>query len=217
MANVPVGETIAAVAALGTAAFGLVDAAKAFWGGPSLSGFGYIRSALTPFAPALETVGSAMFFDTLKANWINGVALDDQKAKAKALIHLGINGQNAERLAAAAGVDTGGLETVAKKIDQGVDLDQQDIILIGRFDAIVSAKLDQAFERADQTYRTSTKLLAGLVAIGLALFGNISLGYPIPWYEATLVGLVSTPLAPMAKDLASSLATAANAIGSLKK
>ena len=39
-------KLIAAAGALGTAAFGLVDASKAFWGGMSNPGFGYIRKAV---------------------------------------------------------------------------------------------------------------------------------------------------------------------------
>jgi hypothetical protein len=37
---------IAAAGALGTAAYGLVDASKAAWGGMSNPGFGYIRDAV---------------------------------------------------------------------------------------------------------------------------------------------------------------------------
>jgi hypothetical protein len=43
---------IAAVGGLGAAAMGLVDASKAFWGGPSNFGFRYIRAAVERFVPA---------------------------------------------------------------------------------------------------------------------------------------------------------------------
>jgi hypothetical protein len=217
MTAVPLADGIAAVAALGTAAFGLVDASKALWGGPSLFGFGYIRGTLLPFAPALDVAGSDMFFSTLKANWINGVAIGDQKAKAKSLIHLGITGANAASLAKAADVDAAQLEAAAKKIDDGTALTVEELTLLGRFDAIVSAKLDEAFERADQAYRNGAKVLACGVAVGLAVWADLGLDLGLPWYEAVLAGLVSTPLAPIAKDLASSLQTAAGAVSALKR
>ncbi|HZQ12851.1 MAG TPA: hypothetical protein VFB31_08590, partial [Pseudolabrys sp.] len=95
-----VGDTIAAIAALGTAAYGLVDAMKAFGGGPSLVGYGRIKSALAPFDPALQALGNAPW-QTLRANWLNGVAKADQKAAAKSLIHLALSPGNATKLAAA--------------------------------------------------------------------------------------------------------------------
>ena len=68
-------KLIAAAGALGTAAFGLVDASKAFWGGMSNPGFGYIRKAVETL---LATAGGATAFGrteimaTLRANWLNG-------------------------------------------------------------------------------------------------------------------------------------------------
>ena len=73
---------------------GLVDASKAFCGGPSNFGFGYIKTAIEPFlvkAPGAATAfGNVQVLQTLKANWLNGVAKAEQKAKAKALVHLGL-------------------------------------------------------------------------------------------------------------------------------
>ena len=96
-------QAIGAIAALGTAAFGLVDASKGLWGGPSEFWIYLYKAGSTPFAPALAIVDAKAFFETLHANWINGVPTDDQKAKAKALIHLGLTPENAQSLAKASG------------------------------------------------------------------------------------------------------------------
>ena len=80
---------LAAIGALGTAAYGLVDVTKVFYGGVSRAGFGYIKKALKPFELALIAAGGADWSKTLFAHWINGTSLDDQKAVAKSLIHLG--------------------------------------------------------------------------------------------------------------------------------
>ena len=45
--------------ALGTAAFGLVDASKAFGGGASRYGLRYVFRALKPYAGALNNANSA--------------------------------------------------------------------------------------------------------------------------------------------------------------
>jgi hypothetical protein len=213
-----VGSIIAAVAALGTASMGFVDALKAFGGGPSNFGFASIKRTLSPFLPkqANGAFNEAELLAALKSNWINGVAKADQKAKAKALIHLGLTAGNAAELAKAAGVDEKTLASVADKVaGRSPDaLTPAEINTLGQFDAILSAVLDEAYERADQQYRNGTKILATIFAIIFGIAGSclikgvngddIGLGL--------LVGIVAVPLAPVAKDLVSSLQAAAGAL-----
>jgi len=99
-----VGTTLAAttsavgsIGGLGTAAVGLVDATKAFWGGVSNLGFGYITKALKPFESAL-TGANTEWRDTIRANSIIRIAKNDQKAAAKSLIRLGLSAANAPKL-----------------------------------------------------------------------------------------------------------------------
>jgi len=212
---------LGAAVGLGTAAMGFVDSTKTFWGGPSNFGFGYIRKALDPFLIQAHT-GAAVYgkvevLQTLRANWLNGVTKAEQKAKAKSLIHLGLTQGNAGRLAVAAGVDALKLTAVAQKTANGVAPTQEEINVLGQFDAILSAVLDTAYERGDQKYRNASKFLAMLAATAFAIIGGWIV-YGIPerdsiWsYFSTrefvlsfLVGASATPLAPVAKDLASSL------------
>jgi hypothetical protein len=147
MAGIPdIGQAIAAIAALGTAAYGLVDASKAIWGGASNAGFGRIKESLARFNPALNTLANAPW-ETLRANWLNGVSKADQKAAAKGLIHLALSPANAGSLANAVGIDAGALKTAATKIDGGTRLDQTDMNVLGRFDALVSVVLDAGYGR----------------------------------------------------------------------
>jgi hypothetical protein len=224
---------IAAAGALGTAAYGLVDAFKAFGGGVSNAGFSYIRKALTPFLAGHGisfAFGSADVFATLRANWLNGVSKADQKAIAKSLIRLSLTPEGAGQLAKASGVDAQSLKACAERIRDGGILLPQDINILGRFDAVVSAVLDEGYERADQQYRNTSKIAAGTVAIALAVVaGGIifvtgaaaqSLGKYLGSTDlliAILIGAVSTPLAPIAKDLSSSLAAAVKAVSAVKR
>jgi hypothetical protein len=102
-------EFIAAAGALGTAAYGLVDASKFIAGGMSNPGFGFIRKAVRPLLGAAGDYGPEQILATLKANWLNGMAKADQKAVAKSLIRLGLTSGKAELLAKATGVDAGAL------------------------------------------------------------------------------------------------------------
>lgn len=223
---------ITAVGALGTAAFGLVDASKLLPGLIPSSGFAFIRKLVTQLAPASDRAvphGSALtasaITDTLHANWVNGMALADQKSVAKTLVKLRLNAETAPDLASLTGVDKGVLTSVAKKLANGEDMTQPEKDTYGRFDVLLATFVDRAFQNADQRYRTTAKSAACLVAIALAeaaayLLGLLtSDGHPM-WHNigmAALVGLIATPLAPVAKDLATALNTAARAVQSVKR
>jgi hypothetical protein len=206
---------------------GLVDAMKAFGGGPSRFGFKFIQVAVLGLVPPANDGPTAFAWPdieaTLKANWINGVPATDQKARAKALIHLRLTKGNAPTVAARAGVNPTVLESVASKATTGETVMPAEIAVLGQADAVISAVLDEAYERADQHYRNCAKLLA--VAGGWIIYGNDPAGAADLWGYfktrtfglALLVGLSAAPLAPVAKDLASSLQAAASAVGAAKK
>lgn len=208
---------IPGVAALGTAAFGLVDGSKAFRGGISNVGFPFISNALEPFRAALEQIDDQAPFATIKANWINAVPKADQKMAARNLIRLGLNPDTAPVLAEQLpGIDGAELAKAVAAITMGQELAQQQLDLLGRFDAFVDSRLDAAFERADQKFRNVARVTAGLVAIILAVLGQAA-SVGTVWMEGTqlsaalLVGIVAVPLAPIAKDLTSAITTAVSA------
>jgi hypothetical protein len=214
---------VVAAGGLGTAAMGFVDATKVFNGGPSNFGFGYIAEALDPFLAPLghnPAFGRSQLLQTLKANWVNGVAKADQKAKAKSLIHLGLTRGSAAALANAAGVDPAKLQSLAEKTAAGDNVTQDEINVLGQFDAVLSAALDSAYERGDQKYRNASKFFAMIVATTMAVtacwakFGFNDNKTTILYF---LVGIAATPLAPVAKDLASSLQAAVSAVATLKR
>ena len=119
-------------------------------------------------------------------------------------------------------VDPAVLTSVAEKMASGDTLSQAEGDAYSRFDLIVTALLDEAYQLSDQVYRNYTRALAGLVAVGLAVAGGWSLDGANFWSPkeialAVLVGLLATPLAPIAKDLSSALATAVNTMQLVKK
>lgn len=213
---------IMAIGALGTAAFGLVDASKLLpWLVPS-SGFQFVRKLVKQLAPETSTIpkDSALttdaITDSLRANWINGMALADQKTVAKTLFKLRLNAETAPALALITGVNKDVLISVARKLADGEPMTQPEMDTYGRFDVLLATTIDRGYQKADQRYRTTAKLAACLVAIALAEAAadfldmhNIGLAF--------IVGLIATPLAPIAKDLATSLSTAAKAVQSVKK
>ena len=99
------------------------------------------------------------------------------------------------------------------------------LAILGQFDVVLGAVLDEAYERADQKYRNAAKLLAVVVATVLALAGGwILASTPLAAYfgsqqffAALLVGISAAPIAPVAKDLASSLQAAVTAVGAARR
>ena len=79
---------VTAIGGLGTAAFGLVDSTKTFWGGVNRIGFKRIKTTVTDLTPGAAATGLTQdkIVDTLRANWYNGTDLNSQKSIAKSLI-----------------------------------------------------------------------------------------------------------------------------------
>lgn len=100
--------------------------------------------------------------------------------------------------------------------------------LAGRFATALDARIHAAFDLADERYETAAKTWAGGVAVLLALLFNWGLadhaacaaarttacgpmGGVYPWPLALVIGLAAVPLAPVAKDLSTSLQNALTA------
>ena len=212
-------QVVTAIGGLGTAAFGLVDASKALGGGVNHIGFGAIKKTVTLLTPGNPTnsMSQDRITATLQANWFNGTDLGSQKAIAKSLIKLNLSADNAAALAAATGVDSSVLKTIATKIATGTALASTESDVYARFDLIVTALLDETYQRSDNLYRNWTRAIAAMVAVALAIAGGYMLSPTPNNGESVMVGLLATPLAPIAKDLSTALATAVNTLQSVKK
>lgn len=216
------GNTIAAIGSLGVAAQSVVDACKFLpYGGPSHLGFDYIRKAVQLFIPGVgygeeAHMVTGALLNNLHGNWVNGMALADQKAIAKSLIKLRLDPNNAEQYAKVAAVDPSVLKQIATKLQAGQPLQGGDEAnVMGRFELALTAILDGSYQRADQRYRNGSRVCAGAVSLGLA--GSIGVGAGIDTMTAVLVGLLAVPLAPISKDLTSGLAAAVKALQSTKR
>ena len=175
LSQVSVVNVITVLGALGTASFGLVDATKAAGGGISRIGMGDIKKAILPLFGTKTDLKDrstpltfASVLGNLRANWMNGTDLADQKAIAKALIKLRLSADTAPVLAAATGVDPTELTTIATKINTAVTLLPPEADTFGRFDLALTSLFDEAYQRADQRYRNSAKILAGVFSIFIA-------------------------------------------------
>lgn len=212
-------ETIGAVGALGTAASGLVDITKLFAGGVSRVGFETIKKQLRPFSTMLNAVPDGAALETIYGLWINGAAIEDQKAKTKAMIKLGLRPDTVPAMATATGLPILELTTLAQNIVDGIDLTPAQVNIYGQLDAVLSVVIDAAYEKADQHYRNAAKFLSAAIAVVLAVVGGYAVYSPFDSKHlllAIVIGAVATPLAPVAKDLTTAINTAVQASGKLQ-
>ena len=189
-ANISITRLIAiitAIGALGTAAFGLVEATKAFGGSVSNCGLSGLNRAVSRFSTALDRAlgqdekGRAEWRRVVRSHWINGRPKDEQKAIVKSLIRLGLASDTARSLATAGHVDAEALAGVAVKLEQGAPLNETDLNVLGRLDASIEAQLDAAFNRADQLYRNVARVVAGAFSIGLTFLATWALSAVAPY------------------------------------
>jgi hypothetical protein len=95
-----------------------------------------------------------------------------------------------------------------------------DQALAARFATALDTRVKAAFDLAEQVYETRAQFWAAVIAIGLSLgyhLATTAKPFDLPaWGMALLIGLVAVPLAPAAKDLSSSLSDALSALGKLR-
>lgn len=214
-----IGAAIAAMAALGTAAYGLVDATKAFDGGISRIGFAHIRRGCEPFSGVLrKAIGGDGWQDLLRAQWINGRDKEEQKAVVRSLVRLGLTEGAVEDIALLTNVDRESLERVVDMLRAGQELGEHEFNILGRVDSIIGVRIDAAFEKADHHYKHAARLSAAVVSIVLALVAAASMqgGLEQNLWASLAAGILAVPIAPIAKDLVTSLSAAARAVAAVK-
>lgn len=233
---------IAAAGALGMAAFGLTEAlgkALAFrwrdgekhWGLP-YAGLQAVKAAIRPFAPALRMAYGAQYLDILaqqyRANRSKGAAPDTIRQGVRLALPFMGTSAAAELIGHVwdMGAERSGELARALQASEappppatgspGGPIDPMQA-LAGRFATALDARIDAAFDLAEQRYQAQAKMWAGVAAVLLALVLNYGLGADkpghadLPWLVALIVGFVAVPLAPVAKDISSKLQDALTA------
>jgi hypothetical protein len=118
------------------------------------------------------------------------------------------------------GVSPTDLANIVGKMSDGTALTPAETDTYARFDLVLSTIVGQAYQRADQQYRNTAKLFSVPVSVALAVVAALAMNHWHLWGShlglALVLGLVATPLAPIAKDVSSAVQTAAQAVQSWK-
>ena len=112
-----------------------------------------------------------------------------------------------------------------RKWPPGTALTSNESDVFARFDLILTAMLDEAYQHGDQQYTNGTRAVAAIFAVLLAVVGGWTLkGGAFGDYlasndlwRALITGVLAIPLAPVAKNLSSALVAAVNTMQSVRK
>lgn len=197
---------ILTASSLGVTAFGIVETLK--WTRIGQFGFNEMRKHLGQLILALETTHSTNLEQVLRSLYRG-----EHSELAKTLrqgVRAGLTTDNAATLALTLHtINENALTAVAAAFAAGTELTSEQRNVLGRFELAADAKIDAALMSAQSHYAGKMRLLAGAIAICLGLilglvqsasqFDLFTLG------QALIVGILAIPVAPIAKDLVSTL------------
>jgi hypothetical protein len=201
-----IGSIVLATGALGTAAFGIVEALK--WTELGLAGYRSIKGLLGPVLKAYEVAYGPDWERLLRAQYRG-----DQAELARWLrqgTRIGLTPATAPAMANfVRTVKPEDLAKVAGELNKGEDLDPDLRNILGRFELAVDARIQAALALAQERYAGTARVAATVVALGIAVVVGVMLDR---LFQAVLVGIAAVPLAPIAKDLVSALQSASVAL-----
>ncbi len=198
--------------ALGTAAFGVVEALK---GTPlGTAGIGAIREAIRgqPETSLKEVFGREGFDASLRGKYRAGSS--DLSTFLRNGIRLGLSTKTAVELGGAFGQDgerlLKAISVLRESKGNATENELQEAReTLGRFDTAVEARISGAIAVAEGRFAMAMRGTAALLAIGAALAAEAREQH---WLRALVIGFAAVPLAPVAKDLVSLLNSARAAL-----
>ena len=200
-----------ATGALGTAAFGIVEALKwtKFVG---LAGFPTLWDRLGALTDTLTIAYGPTARETLGDRYRG-----DAGELARMLrqgVRVGLTTDNATRIAHFLGtIKADALVSVLQKRDAGEPVSDAERAVLARYEIAADARIDAALTIAGTNYAGTARVFAMIAALGMALAAYLALDDPRPhWSWALIIGFAAVPVAPIAKDLASGLNSAARAL-----
>lgn len=237
---------ISAVGALGFAAMGMVEAiGKALlvfdvpWAkrtqrvfGLPYAGYGPVKRLIARVGPALEVSYGKNYAAILIGQYKAGRGAGQAPDTIRQGVRLGLpylSATKAESVVSAVwGISSDLTHDFARSVTaRGTDGAPAALpadtaqSLAARFATALDTSVQAAFDSAEQDYQAWARFWAGVAAVGLSLAyyatnpgtGGRTFG---GWVLAALVGLAAVPLAPVAKDLSTSLSQALTALGQVR-
>jgi hypothetical protein len=207
-----IGTVVLATGALGTAAFGIVEALK--WTRLGIMGFGAIERLLGPLLVTYKVAYGPDWRRLLRAQY-RGERSELTRVLRQG-VRIGLTPDNAGELAKFVGtVSAEDLKTAASRVHEGEDLPDELRNVLGRFELAVDSRIDAALALSQEQYAGAARTAAMIVALSVAIITAAVLSQPGGeryYWLAVLIGLAAVPIAPIAKDLVTALQSASVAL-----
>ena len=200
-----------ATGALGTAAFGIVEALK--WTRTvGLAGFSTAWARLGALTQTLVTAYGPTAKETIGDRY-RGDATELTRMLRQG-VRVGLTPGNAESVATFLGTINGpALRVVLEKRDTGTLVTDADRAILARYELAADARIDAALTVAQVNYTGTARILAMFASLIMALVAFFAMDEPKPhWSWALIIGVAAVPIAPIAKDVAAGLSAAARAL-----
>lgn len=216
---------VLATGALGTASFGVVDGLK--WTRLGESGFPTIKKLLGPeLMRALHYAYGKGYEEFLRAQYRDGRGKGEIGRTLRQGIRIGLYNMSDvdidKLVAQLPGVNADALKAAAKVLKSGETTpptDEQRQAL-ARFELAVDARIDAALALAEDRYVGAARGAASIFSVVFALIVGFILGLSgggigSLWQTvglSVLIGIAAVPVAPVAKDVATALSSAEQAL-----
>jgi hypothetical protein len=215
-----VTDWIGLSAAVGVASMGLVEALK--WTPLGVVGLGRATEVLgkAAFSALQRAYGSQGFDAMLKGTFRRGhVALAETLRNG---MRLGLDEENADKLATEFGVGAAPLTEAIKASRCGTSASDAAVAALARFQAAADVRAEAAAAAAHEKYLGMMRVTATL----LAIVGSVTAAYlategfqsteGFDWKtcgRAFVIGAVAVPIAPISKELVNFVRASAQALG----
>jgi hypothetical protein len=218
-----------------TVSFG--RARKHFHCGLPYAGLAVVLNMIEPLRPALKCAYGVDFVEIIAQQYRSGRSLGSAPDTIRQGVRLGLpflstavaskligdvwhmDSKHATALAIALQAPGNATDGATAGASSAGPVDQAQA-LAGRFSTALDTRINAAFQHSDERYQTVAKTAAGVMAVLLAttfnwyMGGNDAQGHWQPIFNFPIaigIGLVAVPLAPVAKDISTSLQNALTA------
>jgi hypothetical protein len=204
---------IAAAGALGTAAMATVDVLKrtSFVGE---AGFDRLTSGIQPLLPTLKVAYGSEYESVIRGHYRGDDS--DLTRLLRQGVRIGLNADNAAGVASGLGsLDAQALVEASKTALTATTATTEQRTLLARFEAAADARIEAAVTTSHDHYVVVARATAGVVAIILAWLAWWALGGDksgSTFWQAMVLGVVSVPIAPIAKNITDGIKAAAEAL-----
>jgi hypothetical protein len=202
-------EIILATGALGTAAFGLVEALK--WTRLGESGFRHIRLVMGKLLFDNLAIAYGNEYEKILRSQYRGNH-DELLRMLRQGVRLSLQPGNVTDMINALGQAAIDNQYLVKAIEQmhSDNMSPEARNALGRFELAVDTRIEAALARAKEAYIGRMRMVATVISLGTAVLIGFFMDQKL--LHSIIIGLAAVPIAPVTKDIVAAISAASKAL-----